>query len=109
MISAVAQGKPLAWADVMAGLTGRRLAIYDDLLRGKTPGQEERGALDWLAVHRWIWRDGAGIWRARLVSQARELWEAHGAAAAEAITNRPGERVTADPEPVAHMQQVSWF
>lgn len=80
------------WAVVMAGLTGQRLAIYDELLtrgsvgeatlaqfmRPRTKSEGLGGSLAWLAGHHFV-RAEDGVWRAVAMATARAKFAAVGA------------------------------
>lgn len=82
------------WTDCLTGLTGLRLAIYDTLLttgalyvpqvaahlnsKQRVLDQIE-GALKWLAEHRFVGTKD-NCWHAHTPAQAREVFEAYGAA-----------------------------
>lgn len=75
------------WEDVMAGLRGRRLAIYDDILRygahqvdWEWVSVNHAEDVEWLANHRFITRDELDTWRARPVKEARRIYEEKGPA-----------------------------
>lgn len=106
------------WEVVLCGLTGLRLAIYDDLLRFGSlqydtltrdlPAGPAAGALTtlqvafaWLERHRLIRRGVAeGDWRAVPIAQAAELYQAHGPLAtiaqpvAQAVAPTPAPKPT---------------
>jgi len=70
------------WHEVMDGLTGRRLAVYDDLQHGKAVAEQApviENALGWLAYHRFIYRNAEGKLVTRSIKDARAQWEAQGA------------------------------
>jgi hypothetical protein len=82
------------WTDCLTGLTGLRLAIYDTLLTTGAlyvpqvaahlnPSQRAldqiEGALKWLAEHRFVGTKDS-CWHAHTPAQAREVFEAYGAA-----------------------------
>jgi hypothetical protein len=82
------------WTDCLTGLTGLRLAIYDTLLTTGAlyvpqvaahlnPSQrvldQIEGALKWLAEHRFVGTK-ENCWHAHTPAQAREVFEAYGAA-----------------------------
>jgi hypothetical protein len=86
-----------AWEQVMAGLTGRRLAIYDALLLGYLVSTEVQGvasaqALSWLMEHHFVRMVGDTL-AARTVLQARELYTGI------------GPRETAKPVPVPPVEK----
>ena len=111
------------WQLVLCGLTGLRLAIYDDLLRfGRLqydtltkdlPAGPAAGALSalqerfaWLERHRLITRGQIeGEWRAVPIAQAAELYTAHGPLntvappAAAAVRPSPAAQPTPAPTP----------
>ena len=71
-----------AWTDIIAGLRGPRLALYDDVLHGRAINAQApavQNLLGWLAYHRLVWRD-EGQLKARLPAQAREVFQRAGPA-----------------------------
>lgn len=69
---------PQAWDDVMAGLRGARLAVYDDVLGTGPAGREVVAApevLAWLESCGLLVRVEADRWRARSMECARAWWE----------------------------------
>lgn len=84
------------WHTILTGLTGLRLAVYDDLLRDgrlqydtltrEIPAGDPAAALAslqatfaWLERYRLLRRGQAeGDWRAVPIAQAAQLYEAHG-------------------------------
>jgi hypothetical protein len=97
------------WTDVMAGLTGLRLAIYDELLdKGSVsvdalavnlrPDQrvleQITEALAWLTTHRMV-RAVAGIWHANPISTAQKIFTEHGPVAVPGYTYNGGGSLTA--------------
>lgn len=96
----------------MAGLTGIRLAIYDELLRGGVIDDKRlmqllqvktdlQAALAWLAQRRFIRRTGA-CWAANSPPSARTAWEQAGLAesySAAAIVETTAEAVREQPMP----------
>lgn len=83
------------WHVIMDGLSGRRLAVYDDIQHGRKIAHEApliQNAMGWLAYHRFIHKDGDQL-VARSISAAREIWLREGPAAdAGQITNELPER-----------------
>jgi hypothetical protein len=118
----------MTWADVQRQLTGRRLAVYDDLLRGDPRAVAQVEELHWLRTHRLARRDGAGCWHGVDMAEARAAWERHGATPeAQATTAQepqaaptgetlkleptsPRQRRAAPPEdePDFETQQAAW-
>lgn len=109
------------WAEVMAGLTGARLAVYDELARLGTMDfsrLQERlarardllGAVNWLEQHRLI-VGYEGTWSARGVKQAAEVFAEHGPAPVAEPTTKaaPAASAPSAPRPGVHVQNVSWF
>ena len=90
------------FTDVMAGLVGVRLAVYDELLEHGELGPTTLGALvrtnggpeallaavSWLIQHRLAKADG-GRWRAIPIARARQIFDEFGPAAPEP-TLEPG-------------------
>jgi hypothetical protein len=91
----------LTWPDVMAGFTGLRLAIHDELLRkgaleadslAQALAADPAGArlrdvqaqleqaVDWLHHHRLLAPSADGTWRAVHPGLARMTWEQNGPA-----------------------------
>lgn len=70
----------IKWLDVMAEVTGRRLAVYDALLQWHVVDPKRWGEeLRWLSYHRMAWWDADDeLWRPRKVEQAQTLWEREG-------------------------------
>lgn len=120
---------PDAWGEVMAGLTGLRLAVHDELLRvgsldiariaqhlggdgatGAALGEKLAEAVDWLAQHRLLAaHDGA--WRAVHPGLARVQFEMSGLAAVAAPRQERGEGVGPAREQTAavHRHQKEFF
>jgi len=70
------------WAEIISGLRGPRLALYDDVLHGRTVNLQAplmQNLLGWLAYHRLVWQD-EGRLKARLINRAREMFEREGPA-----------------------------
>lgn len=118
------------WTDVMAGLTGLRLAIYDELLTSGSLDVNELAphlrpeqrvfeqiteALAWLTTHRMV-RGNNGVWTANGLDRAQTLFAEHGpvpvpgytyngggslAAMKGAVTNRSQGDTTARAEAAA--------
>ena len=65
-----------AWTEIQQGLRGTRLAIYDDLLHGRTVDVHApavQNVLGWLVFNRLVWQD-EGQLKARLPARAREIY-----------------------------------
>lgn len=82
--------QPDTWPTVLAGLTGPRLALYDELLRYGELSSVELASLPclsevleptlrWLEKRRMV-RGSARAWRAVPIRDAQRLWEKHGLA-----------------------------
>lgn len=70
------------WHEIVDGLRGRRLAVYDDLLNGKpvnVDAPEIQNALGWLGFNRFVYRDGDRL-VTRPVLRARDLYITDGPA-----------------------------
>lgn len=68
------------WKEVMSGLIGRRLAVFDDVGHGRAIDMADsriHEALGWLLYHRLIWLDGKTP-IARTIAEAKELWQREG-------------------------------
>ncbi|EIQ00723.1 hypothetical protein OpiT1DRAFT_05278 [Opitutaceae bacterium TAV1] len=78
------------WGEVLRGLTGLRLAVYDELLvrgvldvsrlvsefRPEAPGLAQlEEVFAWLARHRFVSRGASGRWEARGPLEARAVFE----------------------------------
>jgi len=96
------------WQSVLGGLTGLKLAVYDDLLlHGEispwtlsqlpAPRRVEtlEAVLIWLQTHRFV-RGSGQSWHANPIRQAQEAWEQYGPA--ESTPAVPA------PKPVAAVQ-----
>lgn len=76
------------WAKIMEEFRGRRLAVHDDLLRGRTVAYGDvnvQNALGWLIYHRLVTLDN-GSRRACDVPEAKRNWQEHGPATEAAQT-----------------------
>lgn len=111
------------WAAVMAGLTGVRLAIYDELLAGgsigagalaamaKAPRGTLEDALAWLAVHHFVRAEG-GTWRGVALKIATESFLQSGPAERPSITPEPQPAIEAprtESHAGVHDHQVQFF
>jgi hypothetical protein len=115
------------WHQVMSGLRGVRLALYDEMLcngcaePARTEAQAE--AERWLVYHQFAWHDTMdGYLRPRPIARARELWEKHGPAKTvdsetvkrwtvpEAIASKSTIASTSEAErPAVHAGQMEVF
>lgn len=113
------------WLEVMVMLRGQRLAIYDDLIRGRrltigdvmrwTP--EAQDPLCWLFYHHMAWIDSEGFFHARGLPEAKQLWTMTGACkeAARVFSGVPQPVVApapvsvVPPAPVTHTHQAEVF
>lgn len=120
--------KPEAWAGVMAGLTGLRLAVHDALLRAgsldvaaiaaQLAGDGARAtalteelpeAVAWLASHRLLVAE-EGTWRAVHPALARVQFEMNGLAKVATATARPVAKPDARPMTAAvQRHQIEFF
>lgn len=112
--------KTAEWLTIMAGLRGRRLAVFDDLQRGVPLDAHDtrvQEALGWLVFHRFAWHDGR-TYVARSTAEARELWQKQGTANTEAgavlrhlqESATPAAAPTPEPErPAVHAHQAQFF
>lgn len=98
------------WTDVLTDLTGVRLAVYDELLRGgslsvaqlaariATRAAKQEGAIEqalrWLAAHRLATREASGPWAHRGMQTAARLYAERGVDAAYKFT--PGGSLAAE-------------
>lgn len=65
------------WVKIMAEFRGRRLAVHDDIARGRAldlADSNVQNALGWLAYHHLVWRNATGQLQARDASEAQHHW-----------------------------------
>lgn len=88
--------KSTDWTEIMRQLTGRRLAVYDDVLQGRRLALGDlrvQDALGWLVFHRFVWMEEVDEPRARPTLAARDMFLRDGPAkdsAAKLLTTLPG-------------------
>lgn len=106
------------WCDILAGLRGRRLAIYDDMLRfgahqldWEARRVDDCEAVEWLAQHHFVWWDAADcFWRCRDARRAREMFEKQGPCTVIKPTReREPSAVPEAPSVPVHAYQVEVF
>jgi hypothetical protein len=96
--------KSAQWQEIMAGLRGRRLAVYDDILNRRLVERcapEVQNILGWLAYNQFLARGEDGTMRARTVAEARERWAAEGSARDAAAVAAAPRQQTTDQRPQA--------
>ncbi|PAW75147.1 MAG: hypothetical protein B9S38_02355 [Verrucomicrobiia bacterium Tous-C4TDCM] len=100
------------WHEILAELRGRRLAIYDDMMRygahaidWEAISVAHSDDVDWLWRHRFIERDEGPPWRARPALEAKRIFEQVGP---ENTGRRPLPRHTAPTpaEPVRYQVPI---
>lgn len=87
--------KPSDWNEVLRQLTGKRLAVYDDALRGRRIASQPsvQDTVGWLVFHRFVWIADNGVLEARSPIAARDLFLRDGPAkqaASALLTSLPG-------------------
>lgn len=104
------------WHEVLAGLRGERLRIYDEATRlggWVDPTRDHEEASRWLHYHRMIWLDEFdGHWKTRPMAEARRLWETSGPntrAAAQAPERPPLASSTPERRPAVQAHQAQFF